>query len=225
MKKRLVYLMAIMFLLAGCGNANDTEEVVETNIETEEASEEPTEIVSTENSNVLPTEEPKQEEISLYDKWINKVQADDKREMYENIIYAKEDMDEEMSRGWFDDDTIAFLELITGKEVSKLSVNEQLSTYKNLNNTIGSSGYTVLDFFTTDDAGNSTSEGVFNFLDTVKAVVGEKAVWIDANGSYSFDFDAVGGDNVIAEALGISEELVHIILYAADDAGFNVTIE
>ncbi|MGN1394775.1 MAG: hypothetical protein ACI4V7_12225, partial [Succinivibrionaceae bacterium] len=164
---------------------------------------------------------------SAYNKWQIEQNAGNERDMYEGIISGKKEMEEEMERGWFDDDTVAFLELMTGKNLSTASIDDQIAAYKKLNDTIAGTKYNVWDFFTTNDDGNSTSEGVFNFLDTVKAKqeeLGEEWVKIDKDGNYTFDF-GVNGDQAIADALGISEELVQIILRAADDAGFVVNLD
>lgn len=164
---------------------------------------------------------------SAYYKWEAAQSAGNDRDMYEGIISGKKELEEEMSRGWLDDDAIAYLELLTGQDLSSStkSIEDQIAAYKKLNETVYKSGYSVWDFFTTDEDGKSTSEGVFNFFDTIQSEVGEAAAWIDENGNYNFDFSTVGGDEAIAEALGISEELVQIILRAAEDAGFKVNLE
>ena len=182
---------------------------------------------------------------SAYNKWQIEQSAGNERDMYEGIIGGFEEIEDEWSRGWFDDDTVAFLELITGKNISSLSFDDQVAEYEKLENAVNSAGHSIKDFFTVDENGKSTNDGVFNFLETIDA--NDKltdAVTIE-DGVYSFDFSKVAeyeeivdeetgkvtrkliktGDQVIAEALGISEELVHIMLRAADDAGFVVDLE
>ena len=65
------------------------------------------------------------------------------------------------------------------------------------------------------------------FSDKFKNIEGiENLVKRDKKGNIiSFDFSVVGGDQAIADALGISEELVQIMLRAADDAGFVVSLD
>ena len=182
---------------------------------------------------------------SAYNSWINAEEAGQERDMYENIIKGFETMEDELSRGWIDDGSIEFLELLTGKTdlVSK-STKDLKKVYDGLDKKINSAGYSVRDFFTVDDDGNSTNTGVYNFLETVEAL--EKSskkssaldktfkdikgikdlVKRDKDGNIiSFDFGIAGGDEAIAEALGISEELVQIMLRAADDAGFVVNMD
>lgn len=167
---------------------------------------------------------------SAYNEWQSAQESGQDRDMYESIISGREEIQDEMSRGWLDDATVEYLELLTGKELSTAGIDAQIAAYKELNNTIGNSGYSIWDFFTEDEDGNATSEGVFNFFDAVKSVAGETAAWVDENGAYNFDFEGFEyngkiGDAAIAEILGTSEELVQIMLKAAEDAGFVVNIK
>ena len=169
---------------------------------------------------------------SAYNAWQNAESAGNERDMYENVLSGFETVKDELSRGWADDSTIKFLELITGRtDLAGKSAKELKEIWNGLDDTIKNTSYSVKDFFTADKDGNSTSKGVYNFLDAVGQLEEEKfggkdAVKRDKDGNIiSFDFKVAGGDEAIAEALGISEELVQIMLRAADDAGFVVTID
>ena len=169
---------------------------------------------------------------SAYNAWQNVESAGNERDMYENVLSGFETVKDELSRGWADDSTIKFLELITGRtDLAGKSAKELKEIWNGLDDTIKNTSYSVKDFFTTDKDGNSTSKGVYNFLDAVgqleeEAFGGKDVVKRDKDGNIiSFDFEVAGGDEAIAEALGISEELVQIMLRAADDAGFVVTID
>ena len=178
---------------------------------------------------------------SAYNDWLAAEEAGQERDMYENVISGFETIDDEVSRGWYDDSTIEFLELLTGKDLSSAGINEIKKAYKGLGETIKyvnkegkvleNTGYSVRDFFTVDDEGNATADGVYNFLDAIgklkeEAFGGKNVVDRDGKGKpISFDFELAGGDEAIAEALGVSEELVQIMKRAADDAGFVVTLD
>ena len=174
---------------------------------------------------------------SAYNKWISAEESGNERDMYENIISGFKTVEDEISRGWVDDGTIKFLELMTGRtDLATLSAKELKKVYKGLDKEIKNTGYSVKDFFTTDDEGNSTSTGVYNFLRAVESLESDKAfknlkgieklVERNEDGKITaFDFKVAGGDKAIADALGISEELVQIMQRAADDAGFVVTLE
>ena len=165
---------------------------------------------------------------SAYNDWLAAEEAGQERDMYENIIEGFENIDDEISRGWMDDGTIEFLELLTGKDLSTSSIDDLKAAYKGLSEEIGNSGYSIRDFFTVNEDGDSTNAGVYNFLETIESFDKLKgAIQRDKETGEieAFNFSVVGGDQAIAEALGISEELVQIMLRAADDAGFVITLD
>ena len=165
---------------------------------------------------------------SAFQEWQMVESAGSQRDMYESILEGFENIDDEISRGWYDDGTIEFLELLTGKDLSTAGIDKVKEAYKGLKQEIGDTGYTVRDFFTVNEDGDSTNTGVYNFLRAVdKSFAGKDVIKRDnkTNKIIGFDFQVVGGDEVIAETLGISEELVQIMVHAADDAGFVVTLD
>ena len=172
---------------------------------------------------------------SAYNDWLAAEESGQERDMYEKIIEGFENIDDEISRGWYDDATIEFLELLSGKDLTGASITELKKTYKDLGKEVKNTGYTVRDFFTVNEDGDSTNTGVYNFLRAVETLEKDKAfknleniqnlVQRKDGKIVGFDFQVVGGDEAIAEALGISEELVQIILRAADDAGFVVSLD
>lgn len=166
---------------------------------------------------------------SAYNDWLAAEEAGQERGMYENVISGFETIDDEISRGWIDDGTIEFLELLTGRtDLAGKSGKQLKEIYDGLDKTIGNSGYSIRDFFTVNEDGESTNTGVYNFLETVESFEDKLGDVINRDGDgniIGFDFEVAGGDEVIAETLGISEELVQIMLRAADDAGFVVTMD
>lgn len=165
--------------------------------------------------------------FSAYQNWQRMEASGQERDMYESIIGGFEHIDDEISRGWMDDGTIEFLELLTGRDLSTAGIEAQKKAYSDLNKEIGNAGYSIRDFFTVDDDGNSTNTGVYNFLETLESLEDEIGDVIKReNGKIvGFNFKVAGGNEAIAEALGISEELVEIMLRAADDAGFVVDVD
>ena len=169
---------------------------------------------------------------SAYQTWQRAESAGSQRDMYESMIEGLENVDDEISRGWLDDGTIEFLRLIKGDTLSATATTKELKdAYKSLDDTIKDTTYSVRDFFTVDEDGNSTNDGVYNFLDAIGQLEEEKfggkdVVKRDKNETpIAFDFQIAGGDKAIADALGISEELVQIMVRAADDVGFVVSMD
>lgn len=169
---------------------------------------------------------------SAYQTWQRVEASGSQRDMYESMLEGLENIDDEISRGWLDDGTIEFLRLIKGENISATATTKELmDAYKSLDDTIQDTTYSVRDFFTVDEDGNSTNTGVYNFLDAIgqleeEAFGGLDVVKRDDKGNIiGFDFQIAGGDKAIADALGISEELVQIMVRAADDAGFVVSMD
>lgn len=164
---------------------------------------------------------------SAYNKWQSAQSGETERSMYEEIVSARKDIKEEIARGWVDQGTKEYLELLSGKDLSTASIDELLAVWNNLDETITGTKFSILDFFTTNADGEVTSKGIYNFLDAIMAVQEKGKEWVTKNedGTYAFDFSVHGGEAAIAEALGISEELLQIIMRAAQDAGFEVNFE
>ena len=166
---------------------------------------------------------------NAYNDWLSAEEAGQERDMYENVIKGFETVDDEISRGWIDDGTIEFLELLSGRtDLAGKSGKELKKVYDSLDKSIGNAGYSVRDFFTVNEDGESTNTGVYNFLETIESLGGKykDAIKQDDNGNIiGFNFEVAGGDEAIAEALGVSEELVQIMVRAADDAGFVVSMD
>lgn len=182
---------------------------------------------------------------SAYQEWQMAESSGSERGMYEGLLEGWENVGDELSRGWVDDGTREFIELLKGEtatiidgngvkkeiNIATASAKELKQVWKDLDKNIQHTTYSVHDFFTVDDEGNSTSKGVFNFLDAIGQMEEEKfngkdVVRRDKDGNIiGFDFEIVGGDKAIAEALGISEELVQIMKRASADAGFVVSFD
>lgn len=168
---------------------------------------------------------------SAYNEWQMAESAGNQRDMYESVLNGFKTVEDELSRGWVDEGTIQFIEMLSGKDLTSGNVDEMRSAWEGLGKTIEHTTYSAKDFFTVNEDGQSTSDGVYHFLDAVgqleeEAFGGKDVVQRDGNGNIiGFDFQLVGGDEAIAEALGVSEELVDIMVRASDDAGFVVSMD
>lgn len=162
---------------------------------------------------------------SAYNRWIQAQSDDNERSMYEGIIGGKETIDDLISRGWAGSDEVrSYIDLISAEDLSNATVEEVMKAYEKIGQEIGNSGYSLWDFLTVDEDGNSTSEGGYRFFDTVKDVLGETYAWIDKNGFYNFDFGQ-GKDEDVAKALGMDVEYLQSILRAMSDAGFKIHLD
>lgn len=159
---------------------------------------------------------------SKYNAWQNAESAVSDRDMYENVLKGFEEVDDELSRGWLDDASKAFIDMFSYDQLN--SIDDYTNRWKTLGNTIEGTTYSVKDFFTKNEDGESTNDGVYNFLEAVDQL-GQGNIKRGENGEIiSFDF-GVNGEDAIAKTMGISKELVQIIERAAEDAGFVINMD
>ena len=170
---------------------------------------------------------------SAYNQYVQAQSSANENARYENIGSGYDTTKDLIERGWIgQDDVRAYLNMFTQSDMMTASSEELYAVWDKIDDKINSAGYSLKDFFTYDENGKSTSDGIFNFLDTVKQAAKDsgqyseetlnKLVSKDEEGNYSFDFDVVGGDNKIADLLGVDLSLIQAIIQAARDAGFEV---
>lgn len=161
---------------------------------------------------------------SAYQEWINAQSSGNERDMYEGIQGGYEKVKDLINRGWADSDEVrTYVDLLSSQDLSTAPVEEVINAYERLSETIGNSGYSILDFFTVDENGNSTTEGIYNFFDTVNSVLGEEYAKLE-DGKYQFDFGE-GRDKEVADALGMDVEALQSVLRAASEAGFEINLD
>ena len=165
---------------------------------------------------------------SSYSKWQNAESAGNNRDMYQKVYSAQEGIKKELNNGWIDDGTEEYFKLIWGEDKwngAGKSVEDYRNQWAQLDSTIQGTNYSISDFFTVNKDGELTSEGIFNFFDAVgqkQKELGKDWIQYDENGNMkSFNF-GIDGDKAVADAMGISEELVQIFMRASQDAGFVV---
>lgn len=162
---------------------------------------------------------------SAYKQWQSAMSDGSERDMYENIQGGYSQITDLIERGWGGSDEVrTYVDLLSSEDLSNAGYEEVMAAYEKLGQEIGNSGYSILDFFMVDEDGNSTTDGIYNFFDTVNSVLGDEFAKINENGDYEFDF-LDGGDQKVADALGTDVEAVQSILRAAIDAGFVVNLD
>lgn len=188
-----------------------------------------------ENINALEREMAQYSALtSAYNQYVNAQASANENAKYENIQTGYDTAKDLIKRGWGgQDDVRAYVNMFTQKDMMTAPVSEVIAAFDALDKKVANTNYSMKDFFTVDDNGKSTSEGIFNFLDVVKAkakqempelgdAILDQLVSVDEAGIYSFDFDILGGDQKVADMLGVDLSLLQAIIQAAQDAGFEV---
>ena len=188
-----------------------------------------------ENINALEREMAQYSALtSAYNQYVNAQASANENAKYENIQTGYDTAKDLIERGWGgQDDVRAYVNMFTQEDMMTAPVDKVIAKFNELDDKVANTSYSMKDFFTVDDNGKSTSEGIFNFLDVVKAkakqempelgnAILDQLVSVDEAGIYSFDFDILGGDQKVADMLGVDLSLLQAIIQAAQDAGFEV---
>lgn len=182
---------------------------------------------------------------SAYNEYVNALSTTNGNAGYDTIQSGYDTVKDLIDRGWGGADEVRqYVQMFTAEDVSTWSVEQLIERFNELDDAINSAGYSYKDFFTVDEDGKTTSDGVFNFLDALKQEAKDKAKdynfsdamidqlvsvekrYSDATHQmedfYSFDFDAIGGDQAVADLMNMDISTLHKWLEAAEAAGFDV---
>lgn len=182
---------------------------------------------------------------SAYNEYVNALSTANGNAGYDTIQSGYDTVKDLIDRGWGGADEVRqYVQMFSKEDVSTWSVDQLIERFNELDDAINSTGYSYKDFFTVDEDGKTTSDGVFNFLDALKQEAKDKAkdynfsddminqlVSVEKKYSdvthqmedfYSFDFDAIGGDQAVADLMNMDISTLHKWLEAAETAGFDV---
>lgn len=158
---------------------------------------------------------------SAFNKWQNAQSQGNERDSFQSVAEGYEDMQEILNQGWYGDESLnAYLDLLIS---ASERTDDALTDFEKLGKTIEGTNHSLKDYFTFDDDDNLVTDGLFDFLDDVKAVFGETYAWQDENGKYNFDFDD-GRLEEIAERFGTTTEMIQLMERAMIDAGMGVDL-
>lgn len=159
--------------------------------------------------------------------WEDAQNTANSRDGYESIAKGRETIEEEMSRGWFGDDTKAYIDMFMYEDMAAAGAtfDDYVAGWKKMQQEIGNTGFSMNDFFTLDDEGNVTSKGIDNFFEAVEKDFGEGYARIDEKtGDRIFDFSD-GKMEEIAKEWGMGTEAIQKILEGALESGYEVDWE
>lgn len=148
---------------------------------------------------------------STYNAWMTARSSSNEGDMYDNIFSGIEETKDLYDKGLVGtDDFRAFVDLMTYQDMSTASAGELVDAYEKARDNFSL-------FFT------EGSEGCRNFLNRVHEL-NEEWAHINENGEWEIDFGK-GGDEDVAEALGISVDAVQAALKKLRDYGFEVNLD
>lgn len=148
---------------------------------------------------------------SAFYKWEQAQSIGEEGDMYDSLAGGLEHIKELYDEGLVGTNKFrTAVQLMSNQDLSTASVDELLAAYE--------SGYSVMTKYFTDGR-----EGCLNFLNDVQKLNSE---WVHMNEDGSWDINfGVGGDQDVANALGINVESVQAIMRKLSDYGFDINLD
>ena len=155
---------------------------------------------------------------SAYQQWQNAMSGGEEGDQYDAIFAEKEKAKELYDKGLTGTNEFkTYTDLLSSEDLSDASVEQIVSAYERLGQTINGTTHNAMEFAT------EGQEGCFAFLDAVSQLNSDWAHMSD-DGTWQIDF-GVGNDKEIADALGIDVEYLQSILRKLSDYGFEIELD
>lgn len=157
--------------------------------------------------------------LSAYNKWLTATSGANERDSYAGIGKSFEDMKAILDQGWYGDESLnAYLDLLLS---TSERTGDALKDFEKLQETISGTSHSLMDYWSYDEDNNLVTDGLFDFLDDVNKKLGDTYASISDSGEYAFDFTGEKLQDV-ADAFGVSTELIELFKRALIDAGMAV---
>jgi len=157
-----------------------------------------------------------------YQRWINAQNSTEDYEGYEAVAKSRESIQDEIDRGFIGNATKEYIDLLSGEDLVGGTIDDYAKAWKKLDENVGSTSYSIHDFFTLDDDGNITATGIDRFFEGVrKDFEGSVAKFNKDTGKWTYDFSQENLQK-IQDEWGLGIEAIQLLLEAAGSAGYDV---
>ena len=157
-----------------------------------------------------------------YQRWLDAQNAPEDYEGYEKVATSREDIKDEISRGFLSNSTKEYIDLLSGEDLVGGTIDDYANAWEKLDKKVGSTSYSIHDFFTVNDDGDITSTGIDRFFKGLQQdFKGEVYKFNEDTQEWYYDFSA---ENLkkIQDEWGIGIEAIELLLEAAASAGYDV---
>ena len=157
-----------------------------------------------------------------YQRWIDAQNAPEDYEGYQAVATGRESVEDEIGRGFISNATKEYIDLLSGEDLVGKTIDDYANAWENLDKKVGSTSYSIHDFFTVDDDGNITATGIDRFFEGMKKDFnGSVAKFNKDTKKWTYDFSE---DNLkkIQDEWGMGIEAIELMLEAAASAGYDV---
>lgn len=152
-----------------------------------------------------------------YQDWIDAQSGSEDYEGYESVATSREDIEEEIDRGFIGNKSKAYIDLLSGEDLDGKSIDDYADAWDRLDDKVTSTGYSVMDFFTVNDDGDITATGIDRFMQSVKKDI--EGIYDSDTGAYKFTKENI---EAIQKEYGIGVEAIELLLESAEAAGYDV---
>lgn len=157
-----------------------------------------------------------------YQRWLKAQETPEDYEGYQAVATGREDVKDEIKRGFISNATKEYIDLLSGEDLVGGTIDEYAEAWEKLDKKVGSTSYSIHDFFTVNDDGDITSTGIDRFFDGIqKDFKGEVYKFNKDTGEWYYDFSSENLQK-IQDEWGIGIEAIELLLEAAASAGYNV---
>lgn len=157
-----------------------------------------------------------------YQRWLKAQETPEDYEGYQAVATGREDVKDEIKRGFISNATKEYIDLLSGEDLVGKTIDDYAEAWEKLDKKVGSTSYSIHDFFTVNDDGDITSTGIDRFFDGIqKDFKGEVYKFNKDTGEWYYDFSSENLQK-IQDEWGIGIEAIELLLEAAASAGYNV---
>ena len=160
---------------------------------------------------------------SAYNEWINAQQTPEEFDPYANITKGYETAKKYMEQGWINSNYVnKYLDLIYGTDRKERGFDNE-TAFANLTQKIAGTDYSIMDFFTLDENGEISPDGLYNFLTAVNQL-DAGLVTLGEDGSVAFDWNEEQIQRV-SELTGLSVDAITELVRAMKGVSEETTVE
>lgn len=157
-----------------------------------------------------------------YQRWIDAQNTPEDYEGYQAVATGREDIEDEIGRGFISNATKEYIDLLSGEDLVGGTIDDYANAWEKLDQKVGSTSYSIHDFFTVNDDGDITSTGIDRFFKGLQQdFKGEVAKFNEKSGKWEYDFSQENLQK-IQDEWGIGIEAIELLLEAAASAGYDV---
>ena len=162
---------------------------------------------------------------SAYNQYLSAKDQTDERAGYETIFAGRDSAQKLIEHGWTSDAEVTkYLDLVLGKESQGKRTGNNAEDWNRLSDAIGETGHSLNDYFQTAEDGSLIVDGLYDWVDDIGSIFGERMVKANEDGSTSLDL--MGGKlKEVADTFGMSEEAVQLFARSLQDAGWDIQFD